>query len=359
MKILFKLMVIMVLNMGVAQADEALTRQTHQKFIDDYIVPHLNKFKTQASQFDKMAAAVCATTDAQNIDQVKTQYALMVRAWMPLISMRFDVFEKNSRDLRIYFWPNSRGEKQALKMLPKMDDSKLAADYFHNLSVALQGLPIVEWLFYHPDSHLFEDSDLGHYSCRYLQAISLNLLTVNDELIAEFSQGGRERELLLNPSDDNELYRDLHDVTLQFYKAVHAMTELVHGPKLSRPIGRELKFLKPKRLEMWRSGQTKQNMLANIANIEDAYKIFSPMVIWGDNGKQVDAEIKALFTETLVQMNALPDDLYAALNGETKQQVWQQARDLIAQLALLKDTLGVKGTTALGIPLGFNSLDGD
>lgn len=360
MKLFLRLFVGFICLSSVVQADEKLTRQVHQQFIDDYIVKHLQNFKSQSQTLDVTVIDACTTSSDANWQAVKTQYISAASAWMPLQSLRFGAFEKNSRDLRIYFWPNSRGEKQAGKFLTKMDASKLETSYFPNISVALQGLPIIEWLLYHPDSPLYaDDAASSAYTCKFIQAITNNLQTVNDELIAEFSQGGAMREALLNPSDSNDFYNSLPEVTLQLYKNIHAMVELVHGQKLSRPIAKEFKYLKPKRLEMWRSGQSKQNLTANIANIYQAYKIFSPLVKNGEADSQTDKLVRQQFEQSLAQINALPDDFYAAFNGEARAQTWQQGRDLIAQIEILKTSLADKVTTALDIPLGFNSLDGD
>lgn len=360
MKLLGKICIGFGLLFSAAQADEALTRQVHEQFIDDYIVVHLQSFKVEAQALDTAVTDACAKDDAPQWQTVKTNFASAVTAWMPLQSMRFDAFEKNSRDLRTYFWPNSRGEKQAGKFLHKMDMSKLEPSYFHNLSVALQGLPIIEWLLYHKDSTLFAgDQKLKTYTCNYLAAVTLNLTVITDELLVEFGNGGAARTILLTPSDGNALYGALPEVTLQFYKAVHAMVEMVHGQKLSRPIANELQYLKPKRLEMWRAGLTKVNMTANIASIFDAYKIFSPMIVAAERGAEIDVAIQQQFADTLQLMNAMPDDFYNALNGDDRPAMWQQSQALIDQLAVLKNTLAIKGTEALGIPLGFNALDGD
>lgn len=360
MKLLGKICIGFGLLFSAAQADEALTRQTHQRFVDDYIVAHLQNFKTEAQTLDMAVTDACAQGGEPQWQAVKTSFAAAVTAWMPLQSMRFDAFEKNSRDLRTYFWPNSRGEKQAGKFLYQTDMSKLEPSYFHNLSVALQGLPIIEWLLYHKDSTLFaNDQQLKTYTCHYLAAVALNLTVITDELLAEFGDGGAARIILLSPSDSNELYGALPEVTLQFYKAVHAMVEMVHGQKLSRPIANELKYLKPKRLEMWRAGLTKTNMMANIASIYDAYKIFSPMILAAEQGAETDVAIQQQFADTMQLLNGLPDDFYAALSGDEQPAMWQQARELISQLAMLKNTLAIKGTEALDIPLGFNALDGD
>lgn len=361
---IFRFLIIIMLVSFTAQAadlsGEALAKRTHQEFIDDFIVKQLQAFKGEADTFYTYTQKACLTDSDENWNDVKTQFSYTVNAWMPLQSMRFDAFEKNSRDLRIYFWPNSRGEKQAGKFLRGLNASKLEPSYFHNLSVALQGLPIVEWLLYHKDSTLAaQDIELRLYTCDFLLAIGLNLPTVAAELIAEFDVGGAAREALLNPSADNDLYGEQPEVTLQFYKAIHAMVELTHGQKLSRPIGRELQYLKPKRLEMWRSGLSKQNMYENIAAAFDMYAIFSPMIKQAENGQQIDQEIADLFDASLKKIDLLPDDFYAELSDTEHKQVWLQARDLIDQLGILKDTLGVKGTGALGIPLGFNALDGD
>lgn len=358
MKLFYKLFIVGFLVSGTAQADDKLTQQVHQKFIDDYIVAHLKNFKDKAVELETSIDRYCFGAARPVLEAVKLDFAAAVQAWMPLQSMRFGTFEQKNRDLRVYFWPNSRGEKQAGKMLRQMDSSKHEPNYFPNISVALQGLPIIEWLLYHPDSTLFaDDMALRQYSCHHLSAISQNILEINHELIAQFGQYGAMRKSLLELSVDNKNYTSLPEVTLQLYKNIHAMVDLVHGQKLSRPIAKEYKFLKPKRLEMWRSGQSKVNLHINIASIFEAYEIFSPLV--KANNAETDQDVRQQFETTLALVDALPDDFYAALNGDARAQTWQQGRELIAQMLILKTTLADNVTSALDIPLGFNSLDGD
>lgn len=358
MKLIFKILFFLSLSSGMAFADDGVTRKVHQQFIDDYIVRHLNAFKAEAQQLETSINRYCFGAAAPRLPAVKLQFSKTVRAWMPLQSMRFGAFEKNSRDLRIYFWPNSRGEKQAGKFLTKMDSSKLVPDYFPKISVALQGLPIIEWLLYHPDSGLRSDDQRQRaYSCRYMHTIGKNIINITFELLTEFEPDGAMRTALLTPSDSNPAYGSLPEVSLQLYKNIHAMVELVHGQKLSRPVSQEFKFLKPKRLEMWRSGQSKQNLHANIAHIFEAYLIFSPLVVLGD--ADTDIKVKHEFELTLSLIDELPDDFYAAFTGDQRQATWQQGRQLIAQLLVLRSILADNVTAALDIPLGFNSLDGD
>lgn len=360
MKVILKFLMVSLLLYTPAYADEALTRKTHQVFIDRYIVNRLWPLEVNVATFRQSTQLACEANDAKNWQQVKQDFALIVKQWMGLQSMRFDAFEANNRAQRVYFWPNSRGEKQVIKFLNAKDDSKLVASYFPNISVALQGLPIVEWLLYHKDSPLFADNgSLDAYSCDYLQAIGLNVATIIDELSIEFKPGGAAREILLNPSDTNDLYSSLPEVTLQFFKAAHALVEMTHGQKLSRPIGRELKFLKPKRLEMWRAGLTKQNLLNSIIEAGEMYAIFSPLILEAENGEQVDNDIRQQLMLAMAQAYSLPDDYYEQLVKDDTGELWAQSRTLIEQLALAKNTMGVKATEALGIPLGFNALDGD
>ncbi|NRA86152.1 MAG: imelysin family protein [Rhizobiales bacterium] len=333
--------------------DDILSAQIHKQFIDNFIVAKLKVFNVEAAKFNTATHKTCIA------EKLTKQFKATVAAWMPLQSSRFDAFEKNNRSLRIYFWPNSRGEKQVKKMLLAMDRSKIETSYFGGISVAVQGLPIVEWLLFHKDSTLNSgDISLKTYSCDFLKAISQNIVSLSDALIFEFTQGDN-RNALLNPSAESAIYNERAEITLQFFKSIHAMVELVHGQKLSRPTGKELKNLRPKRLEMWRSGQTKNNLYANINGIYDGYKIFAPLVVAGKNGKLVDVEIRQAFNKTILLIDALPNDLYAALVGDNKQIIWAQNQVLITQLTALRRVLEVKATDALGIPLGFNALDGD
>ncbi len=339
------------------QADEALSRKVHKQFIDQYILANLEILNVEATNFDDIALDAC---NEQELGFIRPIFERTVAAWMPLQSFRFDAFEKNNRALRIYFWPNSRGEKQVKKFLLKMDATKITPKYFPNISVAVQGLPIVEWLLFHKDSTLNSaDKAIRTYSCQFLKAISLNMKLLSEALITELQPYGKMRLKLLNPSANNADYNTIPEVTLQFFKAIHAMVELVHGQKLSRPIGKEFNNLRPKRFEMWRSGLTKNNLMSNISAIEHAYDIFSPLIIAGHNGQQTNQQVRQEFAAVITQINLLPDDLYHALSSPKAKNTWILARDLIAKLEKLQKTLAIKVTDALGIPLGFNALDGD
>lgn len=360
MKLFLRILIGFGFLLSVAQADEMLTRATHKSIIDRHILGWLWRMDVNTKIFRESTKLACNDRSEENWQQVKLNFATIAEQWMGMQSMRFDAFEANNRAQRIYFWPNSRGEKQVIKFLIAQDYSKLDADYFPNISVALQGIPIVEWLLYHKDSPLRgDDQAKAAYTCAYLQAIGLNISTIIDELNVEFKIGGEARELLLNPSETNRLYGSLDEVTLQFYKAMHALVEMTHGQKLSRPIGKELKNLRPKRLEMWRSGLTKQNLLMSIIEAGELYELFIPMILEAEGGEALDKELRQQFTLASAQAYLLPTDFYEQLVEDDTGEMWQISRNLIDQLALIKDNLALCGTEALGIPLGFNALDGD
>nr|CAG4635315.1 EOG090X027R [Artemia franciscana] len=256
----------------------------------EVLLAPLKDFNQKAKKLDASIGENCTI----NLAEIETNYKSAVLAWMPLQAMRFDAFDQDNRALRAYFWPNSRGYKQIRKILPKGVVSKLEYDKFSKTSVAVQGLTMLEWFLMHKESPFIANKEgQKAFACQYMDAIATNMVNLSVELIKTYSIGGEDRKMLLSPSAENATYAEEKEVTLQFFKAIHAMSELVMGQKLNRPIATELKNMRPKRLELWRSELTLPNIEQNIKAIKLGIEAFDPVFSQNQEGIDVALSIHA------------------------------------------------------------------
>ena len=97
----------------------------------------------------KMRRALPATVGA-GPRQAKQAFAATVAAWSKVEILRFGPVTEDHRYERLFYWPDPKGIglRQVQEALAKQDESVTLPDELAGKSVALQGLPALEYLLY-------------------------------------------------------------------------------------------------------------------------------------------------------------------------------------------------------------------
>lgn len=137
--------------------------------------------------------------------------------------------------------------------------------------------------------------------------------------------------------------------------------EMVAEHKLARPLGPSVEAARPALAESWRTGRSLDHLRTNLAAAEALYLGegsfgFSALVreIVGDGA--LDALLKRAFAQTRASADAISLPLEKAI---TDPQARHQVEKLVREARALKALLSQRLAPAIGIQVGFNSLDGD
>jgi predicted lipoprotein len=148
----------MLLGLGCLAATQAQAEADHaaiaQASLENYIRPGYANFAESAASLDKSVQALCGQPSDERLKAARGVFAEAVAAWSRVEPIRFGPVERDHRHDRIFYWPDPKGlgTRQIRDALAKQDASVTEATSLAGKSVALQGLPALEYLLYGEDA---------------------------------------------------------------------------------------------------------------------------------------------------------------------------------------------------------------
>lgn len=339
----------------------------NKSVVAGHILPRLKAFADAAGGLPPAAEAACASRGVADIRALQSAFGKAMDGWESIQHVRFGPIEFFSRGSRIFFWPDPRnsvgrqlGELLAKKPAGEITETAIAKD-----SVAVQGFPALERLLYDDGAaaKLAARTAESDKACAAVRAISANLATMARDMKAEWSEGADAYALDLEKAGPEHVRFMRHrEVTLELFKSLYTAVELVADHKLARPLGASLQAARPKLAEAWRSERSLINIRLNLAAAQALYagegKGESPSTFLRDiaGEKELDELLTRAFAQTLATAQGISGTLEAGVSAaKERPQLDKLSREVKALKALLAQRLA----PALGVPVGFNALDGD
>lgn len=317
---------------------------------DQHLIPAYGALAETTGKLNA-AAPGCKQGDA-GMQQLRDAYADAFLAWQGIQHLRFGPIQTLSRDFRFQLWPDKRGSvsKHLRRLLAEPDPARLEADTFAGGSAAVQGFSALERL-------LFDAEQPGNnraWRCQVIAAITANLQRMSAETLSEWTEGEyAHREMFATAAERNDYYDSDEELSAKLLNNLHTQLERLVDQKLGRPMGSELKRALPKRAEAWRSGLSNEALQTNIQAAFDLYRIgFAPRV----DDAALNKRVAELFENALALIKEVRLPIAEAVSDATER---DKLKQLKTQLASVNAIVGSELTQALGLPLGFNSLDGD
>ncbi|MGD2118114.1 MAG: imelysin family protein [Chromatiales bacterium] len=326
--------------------------------VDHYIIPGYQALADSTVKLESRTHSFCTSGSEVEFTALREAFHHAMDDWQYVQLIRFGPIEILLRGNRYQMWPDKRGTvgKHLRQLLKAKDSDKLASDQFERASIAIQGFSAMERLLFGNDSNpeQFVTAGRATYDCQVLQAIAHNLATMSRELVAEWSQGDNaHRVFIASAADGNDYYEAADEVSSRLLNNLHTALQLIAEQKLERPLGDAIQKARGQRAESWRSRRSLRNIRLNLQAAEKLYQLaFAPRL----QDTPLQQQIAAAFSTSRQQIDAIKTSLYAAVNDETAR---QQVESLQSSAAKLKALLAGPLPDAIGIPLGFNSLDGD
>lgn len=348
---------------GAATAPARAAQPDHHALnatlVEDYVMPRYRAFAEATASLDAALAEACP--DGQpTVEEAGPAYHAAMDAWMAVQHLRFGPSELFLRADRIAFWPDPRNTvgRHLAQLLARRDQQALAAEVFANGSVAVQGFPALERLLFDSEPETWAT----RFGCAVVRAIGLNLKDIAAGLLGDW-QGGDVHfaEVVLSAGQGNSRYFDAKEATLDFMKALRGALLLAQDFKLGRPLGDTPADARATRAESWRSGRSLRNVLINLTSARDLYQAggdasLSAITRARPQGAELDEAIRAALERLVAAIDQQPDSLVVALEAPDG---WQQLNAIRNEARQLLDLLGGPWSQVLGLPMGFNSYDGD
>lgn len=337
---------------GNAFAAEPDYRAINADATKRHILPRYAALADATGKLSDAAKAFCAVPAGGKIAPLQAAWRQGMAAWQNAQHLRFGPVEYFNRLPRFAFWPDPRSvaQRQLGELFDKHDAASIAAEKLVTGSVAIQGFSALE-------RELFEPAEATKlatepFRCQWLQAVAGNLAAMARDIDADWNGPPQDfAKKYLKADGDGSQYHAPSEATLDLFKSLYTGVELVADHKL-RPLADKLAAAKPRLSESWRSETSLDNIKVNLGAAYDLYTSLEP----GVPEASLRTEIAQAFATAIASAAAVTVPLEKAVaDAATRPSAEKLRRDASA----LKRLLAEKLAPALGLPLGFNALDGD
>lgn len=339
-----------------AEADHAAIAKAA---LEQYIRPGYAELAESASSLKQSVDALCREPSAAALKVARDAFAAMVAAWSKVEPIRFGPVAREHRYERIFYWPDPKGlgARQVRGALAKLDPSVTQRESLASKSVALQGLPALEYLLYGDSSGMLaEAGSEASFRCQFAASIAANLARMTGDIVDGWQDGAPFVISYLKPGPDNPTYRTPKEVTLDLFKTFSAGIETVRDQKLAKTLGVSPERARPKLAPFWLSGLSFANMAGNLEGVRDLFTKGSFAQVVHQESPGVEESILFDLDHAIDVMRGIDQPIAEAVRDE----------DLRAKLEALRVSLKSAATTAgdmiargAGLAFGFNAMDGD
>jgi len=339
-----------------AEADHAAIARAALR---EVIRPGYAVLAERAASLNERVAALCTEPSSSSLEAGRDSFAAAVAAWSNVEILRFGPITEDRRHERLFYWPDPKGlgERQIKDMLAKREETVTRVDALAGKSLALQGLPALEYLLYGDGAEtLAEGAGDGAFRCAFARAVAANVQTIAKSVVEDWREGSPYDKAFLSPGPADPIYRAPKEVTLDLFKSLTSGLELVRDQKLGKPLGAAPDEAKPRLAPFWRSGLSLANAAGNLSGVRALFAKggFSGLVAADSPGVEdsvlfdLDHAIEVLTGIDVPMARVVEDE---ALRG---------------RIEALRVSLKSAGRTAAdaisrsaGLAFGFNAMDGD
>jgi predicted lipoprotein len=255
--------------------------------LTDYIRPAYSHLAKRSDALVETMGALCASPGPESLKDAKEAFADTVRAWGKVEILRFGPVAQDHRYERLFYWPDPKGLglKQIRDALAKQGETLTLPDELATKSVALQGLPALEYLLYGDGAETLTKSDhvvdgqqslppvggAGAFRCGFAQSIATNVDRIAKNLVEGWREGSASEKDFLSPGPDDPFYRAPKEVTLELLKAFSGGIETVRDQKLAKPLGVNAAGADPQLAPFLLSGLTLANIADNLDGLRELF----------------------------------------------------------------------------------------
>ena len=356
-----------VMAPGVGAEDDARDRayrRLNESFVERHVLPRYARLADATGALDAAARRFCE--GPASIEEVRTAFHAAADAWHDAEHLRFGPIESRLRAERLAFWPDPRNTtgRQLAELLAGRDPATLTPEGFLRASAAVQGLPAVERLLFDQgaEAAFRSGGDDAVRRCQVLLAITRNAAAIAGEVQQEWTAGDAAyARRFTAPGPGNAVYPEPKDATGDVLKSLHGSLERVASLKLTKPLGTSLATVRPTLAEEWRSGRALRDVRLNLAAARALYLGegeggLGEFVREVAGAPELDARLRRGFDAAIAAADRITEPLETAMKTPRTRPPVER---LLKEVRALRHAVAERLTTALGVPLGFNALDGD
>lgn len=320
------------------------------------IRPDYAAFANAAGTLQGKVGALCQQPSAATLKDAKDAFANTVAAWSTVEIIRFGPITQDHRFERLFYWPDPKGLglKQIQDALAKQAVTVTEPDELAGKSVALQGLPALEYLLYGDDGTLpKEDRD---FRCSFGLAVATNVDRIARSVVEGWREGSAYEKAFLGPAPDDAYYHAPKEVTLDLFKTFTTGIELVRDQKLGKPLGASAAEAKPKLAAFWRSGLSFDNAAGNLEGVKALFAQGGFAQVVAQESAGVENSILFDLDHAITVLRGIDQPMAEAVTNEDTRGKLEALR---VALKGAEQTAGDMISKGAGLAFGFNAMDGD
>jgi hypothetical protein len=337
--------------------DDTTASQSVSRVIASFIQPSFERFADQSELVAIAVGSLCDKPGETALLSARNAFADTALAFARIEFLRTGPLARENRLERLLFWPDRRGIalRQVQAAIATGDESVTDAANLPAKSVALQGFPALEYLLFGTGSEALADPG-GDHRCRFAQAVAQNIRGIAGEMNAEWSAADGYASIWSKPGPDNPDFRDASEAVAELVSIPADAFEMIHDLRIKPLVAGNGKKANPKSALLWRSGLT----FAYIGTEFDALRTYFELSQMSDllpdderwrggsalfefnNAAKTVAKIQNPVADVLRDRQMAEDLKYLGIVAKSLQRIF-----------------GGQIPEALGLSVGFSSLDGD
>lgn len=332
-----------------------------ERIVSEVVVPGYDRLIDAAQAQEQAIDALCEAPGAEALAAARDRFSDLVLAFSAVEPYRFGPAREDNRFERLFFWPDRRsiGLRQVQGLLAEEDATALEVDTLRDKSVAVQGLLALDYVLADDDAAAALTEAPSGYRCAYAGTIAGAIETTAREIRDGWTAPEGYGALMEAAGPDNPVYRSHGEAVQEFLEAGREELQVVGDMKILAVIGETPEKAKPKLAPFWRSGLVLPSLQANLAAIETLQR--------GGGLPELLPADEAYNAGSLSFQLSEAERVFADLEAEDRPWI-ELAEDPDAHGQITYATIPIKGAlsilaerypAALGLILGFNSLDGD
>ncbi len=339
---------------GPPKADVARAISGALAVVDRFIIPAYRRLVEATDAQDKAWAAFAANRAAGDFASLRVAYHSTADAWAHAQIFKTGPISLFLRYERFAYWPEARNVTGRMldALLASNDPNDLTLATLARDSVAAQGLTALERLLYEgADPAAALKAPDGERRVAVGRGIARNLSGIARDVLADWTAPAGVRAAIAANKGWNNLFMDAPEAASLLLTDLVGAFRLMHDLKLLPVMGASADVARPNSAEAWRSGRSQRDLKLNLTAAQAMTKAFAETVPAAHVTK-----IDGLYVAANKAVDAVP-----ALLGQAAADPAQRPRVEAARAAVkaVQTEIAAVLPADLGIPLGFNSLDGD
>ncbi len=324
--------------------------------VDRVLLPSYDALIAAAAGQQKAMAQLCAEPTGEGLSSARHAFRPLLETFSAVEPYRFGPARTDNRFERLFFWPDPRGRglKQVQGILAERDPSVLTPYDLQQKSVAVQGLPALDYILFGTYDLATAEAD---FQCRYALSIAGAILSTSTALRDDWGAFGAGMKA---PGEENPIHRSAGEAIQELFRAAREQLQLLNDGKLRIVLQDGPASVKPKRAPFWRSGLSLvavQGNLRGIAALIAAMDLGEVVLQTERNlADQLVREIDTARTAIDLASTDSTGDFESLLKDpDSHAQLRYAMIPIDGAITLLTEDI----PAALGLITGFNSLDGD